>query len=220
MEILRLKIFSKNIEKQGLFYQEKLGLPLLKKTSQAIHFQIGNSILEIQEKLHATPYHFAINIPSNQEDQALNWLKERVAILKDVDAEIQDFDFWNAKAIYFYDADNNIVEFIARKNLANSSDKAFSIDSLLEISEIGVPTNNIEQVYQQINTLTDLEIYDGNLERFCAIGDEHGLFIAINKNVKDWFPTNDKAYTSEFEMELLANKQVYNLTYKNGQIIQ
>ena len=115
MQIKKLKIFTTKILEQIRFYSEVLNLEVLSQTEDSISFKIGRSILEIEKAPKSTPYHFAINIPSNQENEALAWLINRVDILKYGNNEIQTFDAWNAKAIYFYDKDKNIVEFIARK---------------------------------------------------------------------------------------------------------
>jgi hypothetical protein len=51
-----------------------------------------------------------------------------------------------------------------------------------------------------------------------AIGDENGLFICINKNKKDWFPTGDKAHSPEFELDFQENGKDHKLEFKNEQI--
>lgn len=218
MKIKELKIYTSNLNKQVDFYKQALGLEILEKSSSSASFKIGNSIFKLTVSEDFLPYHFAINIPCNQENEALNWLKSRVDILKDGDIEVQDFDFWNAKAIYFYDADQNIVEFIARKTLPNQSDREFNSNSLIEISEIGVPVNDIETTFNELQTIVPIKQYDGGFERFCAIGDETGLFICINKNIKDWFPTDDKAHSSEFELLFEENGTSYELEFKSGKI--
>ena len=155
---------------------------MIEQSNLHVTFQVGNSRLKFVQNEKFQPYHFAINIPCNQENEALKWLQERVEILKDGNNEIQDFDFWNAKAIYFYDIDKNIVELIARKNLLNQSTKMFTTNALLEISEIGVPVNNIESTYNNLKEIVGLKIFDGGFERFCAIGDENGLFIGLKNS--------------------------------------
>jgi catechol-2,3-dioxygenase len=215
MEIKELKIYSSKIKEQADFYSKVLGLTVIKLTEDNVFLEFGKSILNIEFKAETTPYHFAINIPSNKEYEALEWLKSRVGILKEEGNEIQDFDFWNAKAIYFYDKDKNIVELIARKNLNNLSNQKFDSNQFLQISEIGLPTLNIENEFKQLKSLTGIEIFDGGFERFCAIGDENGLFICINKKVKYWYPTNDKAFSSEFEIRLLEKGNEYRIAYKN-----
>jgi len=218
MYIKELKIYTKNLSKQIGFYSKTMGLNLITKSESHAVFQIGTSKLCIVQNPNFRPYHFAINIPSNMENEALQWLKKRVEILKDGKNEIQDFDFWNAMAVYFYDMDHNIVEFIARKNLDNKTTHEFGAQSLLEISEIGIPVVDIETTFNSLNKLSELQKYDGGFERFCAIGDEHGLFICINKELKDWFPNGDKAYSSEFEIKFENHGNVYELEFKNEKI--
>ena len=181
--------------------------------------QLGKSILAFEYAKTSSSYHFAINIPSFQEQEALAWLKEKTSILKgDNKKEIQDFVDWNARAIYFYDPDKNIVEFIARKNLAYQSNKLFDAQSVVEISEIGIPTTNIAKHYHWLHHKLGLEIYSGGMHRFCAIGNEHALFICIDKTIKKWLPTNDNAYSSPFKIAIEHNKQSYNLHYNNDLI--
>jgi catechol 2,3-dioxygenase-like lactoylglutathione lyase family enzyme len=218
MQIKELKIYSSNIKAQTDFYNKILGLNIINYTDKNVSLAFGKSILNIEYKTKTTPYHFAINIPANKEFEALDWLKSKVEILKDGNIEIQDFDFWNAKAIYFYDIDENIVELIARKNLNNLSNKKFNANQFLEISEIGLPTLDIQREFVQLTSLTGIEIFYGGFERFCAIGDENGLFICVNKGVKDWFPTNDNAYSSEFEIKLIEKGNEYRIEYKNERI--
>jgi len=215
MKIKELKLFTSRLKEQTAFYSNVLKMHVLDQSEQSVSFLIGNSVLHLKKKIDATPYHFAINIPANKEQEALEWLKCRVAVLKDDQDEIIDFTAWNAMAIYFYDEDKNIVELIARKNLQNESHESFGADQFLEISEIGVPTANIKTVYDSLAEIMGIEIYDGGFGNFCAIGDESGLFICVNKDRKDWYPTQDKAFPSEFELNLSEQGNPYTIEFKN-----
>ncbi|MEM1215150.1 MAG: VOC family protein [Bacteroidota bacterium] len=219
MEIVALNIYTRHLAKQVEFYTQTLALELVRRSASRATFKVGRSLLTLVENDEFQPYHFAINIPCNQEQEALAWLKARVTILKDGSSEIQDFNFWNAKAIYFYDADKNIVEFIARKNLDNASGAHFDANALLEISEIGMPVDDIATTFHALKKWTTIERFDGSFERFCAIGDERGLFICINKNRKDWYPTGDKAHSSEFEIKLSEKGLAYQLAFKAGKLV-
>ena len=220
MEIKELILFTNNIDKQKNFYSKIIELEEIKSFSHdEISFKIGNSVLKFIKRDQITPYHFAINICSNQEQEALLWLKERVSILKDEENEIINFESWNAKAIYFYDEDKNIIEFIARKNLESTSHEAFSPISLLEISEVGLPTVSIEEIYRKLNKYMGLSIYSGSFDEFCAIGDENGLIICVDQVKKNWFPSNDKAFPSEFNSEIISNNNTFIITYKKGILI-
>lgn len=218
MKINKLKIHCSNLTEQIDFYSSTIGVTLVSHSASEAKLQVGNSELTLIKSESFQPYHFAINIPCNQETEALQWLKKRVEILRDGTDEIQDFDSWNAKAIYFYDADKNIVEFISRKTLKNESEEKFGFASLLEISEIGVPVSDIEKTYGELNAIVELNVYDGGFERFCAIGDEHGLFICIDKQLKDWYPTGDKAHSSAFEIEFTEKESAYHMEFKNGRL--
>jgi len=215
MKIEELILFTNNLELQVDFYATVLEFQIINSTPESCSFKIGQSTLVFKYKREAIPYHFAFNIPSNKEDEALKWLKERVEILPFDENEIIDFSSWNAKSIYFYDADKNIVEFIARKNLnINFTDK-FSSKSILNISEIGVVTTQIQALFKRLNQIREIDVFSGNFDRFCAVGDENGLFIMVHKQLKKWFPAGDKIYDSDFII-----KGDYNFEFKNGKIIE
>lgn len=213
MKIKEITLFTNNIESQKQFYQNVLDFELVYNLEQKISFNTGASVLTFQYKKDFMPSHLAFNIPSNKEDDALQWLQKRVEILPDGDNLISDFKSWNAKAIYFYDADKNIVEFIARKNLNLNSNKSFTPQSILSISEMAIAVSNIENMYNTINNFKTIEIFDGDLTRFCALGNDEGLFILIDKSVKKWHPTQEEAYTSDFII-----KGDYNFSFINGEV--
>jgi len=216
MKIQTLEIFTPKLEQQTKFYAQVLELDIIEKTKTSVSFQIGNSVLKLSYREEFSPYHYAINIPANQEKEALEWLKARVEIIEYKGLEIQYFEAWNANAIYFYDEDGNIGELIARKKLDNHSNKTFDKNSLLEICEIGIPTFDVKREYDLLNQETGIPIHSGELKRFCAIGDSHGLFILINKELKqEWFPTKDKPFSADFNIKFEENGEVYSFEYKN-----
>jgi hypothetical protein len=200
MKFKELTIYTGKLQDQINFYNKNLQLHLIKETSDSAEFKIGDSHLKLIYKAGATPYHFAINIPRHSETKALEWLKRRVSILIHNNSAIVDFPSWNAKSIYFYDNDKNIVELISRNNINPQNDEAFDENQFLNISEIGMAVPDIEKTYFEINNIKETEIFDGDFNDFCAAGDESGLFIIINKYKKHWFPTNDKGFSSDFKV--------------------
>jgi len=216
MYIRELTIFTEQLHQQKQFYSHTLGLPVLAEEEGIVRFAFGNTNVAFTARPSATAYHFALNIPAGDEVKALEWLRGRVDILTDQGREIQDFNSWNAHSVYFYDPDHNIVEFIARRNLLNATDRAFGPDSILEVSELGLATDGIGPYYLQLKEKAGLQLYDGDLEKFGAIGDEHGLFICINRQEKTWYPTGDPADPSPFELYMTAHNQDYLVTYSGG----
>ena len=122
---------------------------------------------------------------------------------------------WNAKSLYFYDEDKNIIEFISRESFSKPESALFSEKSILGISEVGLVTENIQEKFDFLNSNFQLEKYDGDFEHFCAIGDDEGLLITINQKLKDWFPTDDKAYKSEFKIEFTHQGKKNSLVFEN-----
>jgi len=215
MIVHELTLFTPHLKQQADFYETKLGLSPISQDGTHFTIQIGRSLLRFEQSLSATPYHFAINIPANQEIEALAWLKKRITVLKDGATELIDFSAWNAKAMYFYDYDKNIVELIARKNLWNTSAVPFNGQSFLEISEIGLPTENIKTTFSELNQQTGIEIYSGSFKSFCAIGGEHGLFICIDVTEKaTWYPVNAQVYFSDFRLRFEVGSKTHQMDFK------
>lgn len=218
MKINFLKLYTPHIQSQLNFYRKVLDLPVKEGKEDTFQVQVGYSILEFQQESSATPYHLAFHIPALQEEKALQWLKPKVEILKDGDSEIIDFPGWKAKSIYFYDEDQNIVEFISRKDLFKPVSEEFTAKSLLGISEIGLATEDVSEKFDFLNTNCGLGIFTGDTERFCATGDDSGLFIVINKNQKDWIPTGDPAAASAFDIGITTEKDNFRMAFENDRL--
>lgn len=215
MKIKELILYTNKLDLQIDFYTTILEFPIEISTPEYTSFKIGASILTLKYRKEVSPYHFALNIPSNKEKEALYWLKERVDILGFDNQEIIDFKSWNAKAIYFYDLENNIIEFISRKNMNLNSNQKFSSKEVFNISEIGMASSNIESTFKKLNTIKKINVYSGDIEQFCAVGNENGLFIVVNNNLRKWFPTGDKIEQSDFIV-----KGDFNFEFKKGEIIE
>ncbi len=215
MKIKELTFFTSNFEAQIEFYSEVLEFDIVSKNTSACTFKVGNSLLKFVKSKKSKPYHFAFNISSNKEIEASDWLKERVTLLSFEEKEIINFESWKAKALYFYDADDNIVEFIARKNLNVESNLPFTNKSILNISEMAFASTNIKETVAILNSIKPIKKYSGDFKRFCTLGNEEGLFIIVNPTLKKWFPTDDDIYMSDFKI-----KGDYNLEFKNGKFTE
>ncbi|WP_324719475.1 VOC family protein [Salinimicrobium sp. HB62] len=218
MKIEYLKIFSQKIEEQKTFYRDVLELPVKESGESSFRVQIGFSALEIEEHKDATPYHLAFHIPQQRENSALAWLEKKLSVLKNDGDKIVDFPAWKAKSLYFYDADKNILEFISRRDFYPAQKDEFSSGEILGISEVGLATTNVEEKFSFLNENFGLEKYSGDYERFCAVGDDEGLFIIINKDQKDWIPTGDKAFASPFELKISVEKAFFGVVFRNERL--
>ena len=145
MNILYLELSSKDLPAQRDFYANILELPVT-LDSAILEVQAGRTILRFTQapSEFIGAYHFAFNIPENQYESAKQWITSRVPLLQDKTGK-EDFESntWSSSSLYFLDAAGNVLEFIARHTLNNAVDERFDSRQILNISEIGLPSENV-----------------------------------------------------------------------------
>ena len=210
MKFSELTLYTRNLKQQKRFYGEVLGFPCIEASENRIVFRAGWSRLVFESAKTCNPVHYALLIPGDSFLAARDWLSERVEHLTYEGEEIIDFPNWNARSQYFYDEDRNIVEFIARRDVAGTLRGNFSADSITGIGEIGLPASDLEELYQTLNTLKTLPKYSGDFRRFGAAGDPDGLFILVNPELKDWFPSGDPVHPAHLRVRGDLNFDFYD----------
>src|SRR5687767_8636512 len=140
MKILSIELQSANIAATLQFYTKILGLEAIGISDACLRFRVGRSELVFTKNETEYPYyHFAIEVPNNQLDDAAEWLDNCVMWIRQPDGGLfADFKAWNAQSIYFYDNNHNIVELIARFDNATTRRKPYDDTGLLAISEVGL----------------------------------------------------------------------------------
>lgn len=195
MKIKELHLLSDNLIETEKFYNTILDIPTNKKTEDEIAFTIGETRLFFKKSETNSQYHIAFDIPNHQLLEAYAWLKSRTSILPVTEnGPFSHFELWNAQSFYFYDNNSNLLEFIVRHDLNNHSDNPFNSSSLLYVSEIGIVTDNVPLLAEQLLKKYPLSIYSKQppQENFTALGNETGLLILVNQN-RNWHPTDKKA---------------------------
>jgi hypothetical protein len=214
MRIKKLKIFSSSVEQQYNFYCEKLSLNCIEKKVDSFTIQAGESLLEITstKEVFTSKYHFAFNVEPSLIQEALDFLKDReIFIFENEQQQLIAFPDWNAKSIYFKDADGNILEFIARYNLsAEKYDHPFSITDVKNISEAGVPVEDTTIFIEILQQHTNIDVWKYYGPDFVPVGDEYGLFIVV-RQPRDWFPT--KISATQLPLELTIAQPGKNFEY-------
>jgi catechol 2,3-dioxygenase-like lactoylglutathione lyase family enzyme len=183
------------------FYGEVLGLPL---AGAAI--RLGETLLRFEPEDDGAFYHFALLVPGDRFDEALEWTHGRVELLGDV----FDFDFWDARAVYFHDPAGNIVELIAHHELdQNGRSGAFAAAELVGISELGI-VGDPPQLLRELETI-GLELWDGSVEgknQLAFVG-EQGRTLILSPPGRGWLPTSRPAEPHPVELVLdLADRRV------------
>lgn len=95
---------------------------------------------------------------------------------------------WNSDSFYFLDLAGNILEFIARHNLQNAVDGSFNSSQILNVSEIGLPSENVIELANRLCARLGLSVFKQEPnENFTPVGDDNGLFILPALN-RIWMP--------------------------------
>lgn len=202
MRIKEIRLETHVLEELKNFYTETLKLSLANETRKSFTVRAGYSAIKFTRVQTSDQplYHFAFNIPENQLPEAKQWLSSRIPLIEKDGQDQFRFDEWNAEAIYFRDPAGNILELIARHNLKNRSDREFSGASLLGVSEIGVPVEDVYLFSRHIQQELNIELWRGDEKQFAAVGDEEGLFIIVPIGRK-WFATDIAAESFSLAVE-------------------
>tara|TARA_R110001583_G_scaffold50022_1_gene156207 strand:- start:3845 stop:4513 length:669 start_codon:yes stop_codon:yes gene_type:complete len=218
MEIKELKLFSNKINEQEDFYRNVLGFYCSRLTKSKLEIQAGSTKLILIESEKQFYYHFAFLIPNGTLDTAIDFLETHSIELLHLN-EDKVIQFKSAKAIYFYDRDGNIAEFIERPNLGYSSSRDFSIDQIIKINEIGLPVSNPLQMAKKLKSkfgiipIKNAPFY----EDFCWVGDHDGVIIVV-KEGRNWLPTEKQAVVNDFSIKYSEQAKDYSLSFNNNEI--
>ena len=135
-------------------------------------------------------YHFAFNIPRNRIRAARDWQAKRTPLLPIPPAlrdgaypdDVVNFAHWNAHAVYFFDPAENVVEYIARHDLANDAPAgAFGSDEILYASEIAFVVDDVAATSKALQDVAGAGPYRGASAEFAAVGDERGLLLVMKR---------------------------------------
>ena len=189
MIIKKLALYTNLIGELKEFYTQSLELALIKEDESSFAVSCGDSelVFTSTNDIKDPFYHFAFNIPENKFKEAKEWISRKTELIKLNGDDEFDFRSWNAHSVYFYDPSGNIIELIARHNLNNASEEEFSGRSILSVSEAGLPVDDVDRLFNEVNKEFNIPLFSGDRSAFCAAGDDTGLFIIVSKGRK-WFP--------------------------------
>jgi catechol 2,3-dioxygenase-like lactoylglutathione lyase family enzyme len=114
-----------------------------------------------------TPHHFAFHVADLEPWQRRLDMSEE-----------HDFSSWGgARAVYFRDPEENVVELIARPKVRPE----------LALAEVGLPVDDVAAAVHALERELDLRPYDEWDESFAPLGDDDGLLIVVRVG-RGWFP--------------------------------
>lgn len=216
MKISELIIQTNNLTETEKFYSKTFECKSVEKTEYLISYIFGSSKLtfELTQQAVNPKYHFAFNIPINKIEEAIIWISKKTPLIKLNKKYITNFENWNAKAIYFYDNNKNILELICRNDLENYSDTEFSKRSIENINEVGVVTDKPIELGDRIIEKTDIDFFVKGPKRedFATLGNEDGLFVISNPN-RNWYPTKNKAEKQKIKVKIKVEANNFELEF-------
>ena len=128
-----------------------------------------------------SPHHFAFHVADLEP-----W-KKRLDV-----GEEHDFSSWGgARAVYFRDPEENVVELIARPDARPE----------LALAEVGLPVDDVPAAVEALREGLGIEPYREGNETFAPLGDDDGLLIVVRVG-RGWFPVDVPAGLSRIEVTL------------------
>jgi catechol-2,3-dioxygenase len=127
----------------------------------------------------SSPHHFAFHVAD------LDPWKQRLDV-----TEEHDFSSWGgARAVYFRDPEDNVVELIARPDTRPE----------LALAEVGLPVDDVPAAVEALRDTLGIEQYREGNETFVPLGDDDGLLIVVRVG-RAWFPVGVPAGMSPIEV--------------------
>lgn len=199
--IKQIQLYTNHMDTIYEFYKEVLEFPVLDEKSAS--FQVGTSILSFKKNMDSCDpyYHFAFNITESSFEKSIEWLKSKRIHINLIDENKK----WNSHSIYFYDPAGNIVEFIARHNLKSNSTGDFTVQDILNISEIGFPSHDVRTASTHLITEYGVDTYKSVNDVFASLGTEEGLFILSSLD-RHWKGSSKKVAIFPLEVTIEGNK--------------
>jgi catechol 2,3-dioxygenase-like lactoylglutathione lyase family enzyme len=189
------------------FYEDALALPL----AGPLAFRVGESELAFRPTRGEPFYHFALLVPGDRFDAALEWAGERAALLPhpDTGETVFDFGFWDALACYFEDPAGNIVELIAHRGIAAAARTGpFRAGELAGVSEVGL-VGDPPELAAALEDGLGLELWSGSVDALAFVGEQARTLILARAG-RGWLPTGRpaEAHPVEAEIESRATGEV------------
>lgn len=196
MKFTRITLQTGKLKEQYSFYTETLGFLCTDRSDSGFTVQAGSTEICFLAAVNdvSAPYHLAFNVPENSLLSARDFLLSRnVQPIKSGQQIIYPFESWNAEALYFMDAEDNILELIVRHNLSIHNPGArFTCDAITCVSEMGIVAESPAEFTTALMRVAGITIWKEDGDDFKAAGDENGLLVIVKKS-RPWFPTKKAA---------------------------
>ncbi|MEO9966130.1 MAG: hypothetical protein ABJF11_10100 [Reichenbachiella sp.] len=218
MKIEILTLASANLALQQSFYESLIGFQVRHSNSEELMIEAGETKLVFRATKYKPLYHFAFLIPTGSLESAIDLIESKgIKLLPLKGEKIIHFD--SGRAIYFYDPEGNIAEFIERPKIDYPKKKSFAVSDVIRINEIGHPVINPLEESAKLLAEDGPGIIPINpsafRSNFCWIGDHEGAIIVVETG-RHWLPTQLPAEFNDFDLTYNESGHSKTLSFKAG----
>ncbi|KIL49099.1 VOC family protein [Jeotgalibacillus campisalis] len=208
MEISKVEIFTSDLARLKVFYSETLGFSIIEQEPERFSVKAGKSELMFKKGNGKPLYHFAFNIPSAAFYPAKEWARDKVGLNKENGEDEVYFRAFDADSFYFEDPCGNVIEFIGRTGNNGESCETFSVDQLLNISEINLTTDDVLEAAEQLQKEGILaENKTIHPQELNFVGDGEA-FILLGPPERTWYFSSHQAEIHPVVIEIDQMKRV------------
>ncbi len=213
MDIILVKLQTNQLNAMKFFYESILGFKVVEEAHNKFTIQTGlTAVTFSDERVIKNPfYHFAFDIPSNQFNNAKEWIKQKVQLSTENDNDEVYFESIKAKSLYFEDPAGNIVEFISRLEDSPKSNLPFTIDSVIKMSEMSLV---VEDTVAVANELKKMALFKRDQQpvlpnSLSFIGTrKHPVYLLLVSPKRRWFFSKKEAVVYPQEILLDSGIQI------------
>ncbi|MGK7378937.1 serine hydrolase [Planococcus sp. 1R117A] len=203
----KVTLYTNRLKEMKGFYEYQMGFRIVEEDDTSFTLAVGDSQLVFQASERPAIYHFAFNIPGNQYTLAKGWASSRVTLNRQEGMDEVYYANFNADAFYFQDPAGNVVEFIARRHIDRMGN--FTVDSLLNISEVSITTKHVKEVGEQIEAM-DIPVrgnkgIEPHALNFLGQGDAFILLVAPKRT---WYFSKQKSEVHPLSIKLMDGRQI------------
>lgn len=216
MKILELTLPSSNLDKQEHLFRNVLGFQCSRIDHGQLTIQCGANTLNFVAAERQFCFHYCWLIPPGCLPALIKFLDERnfEPLLYEGERIV---DFGNGRAVYFYDADGNLAEFIERPSLGHQTQSTFAIGDVIRLNEIGIPTEDPRQTAAELIDKFKIELVEGAVFRddFVWCGDFEGVLL-LPRVGRNWLPTNKPAELNDLDVRFETAAGPFELKNRVG----
>lgn len=194
MHIHHVTIGTRDLDTTESTYRDTFGFATTREDERVLVRMGATTVAFLTEPTLSGAHHLAWTIPTGSFDAAVDWVSERVPLLRG-ESGLTVFEApaaWNARSVYFDGPDGQLLELIERRALPTSPHRSgFSAHDIVRVSEVGVAVPDVLATVAACAAAGVASYGNAPDPGFSAVGDVDGLLVLVPAE-RRWFPVHDR----------------------------